>query len=255
MMSEAESQRLYQRLVELGGDHVESILIPTDTEEYGLGSTTIVSVEDRIIAISCKHVLDNSHGVLFGAVKSDSHIPDNTCGDAVRHVMLAEMTLHPSADVGFFDITDFDLGRIRKKPYDLSRSDMVKKSKVRKITGTSLGCRGNPAFMADLIKSAPDQLFAQLASYTTFGPVTGFRRSEIIADCSEMHVVARSPIHDLSPTGGIRNIKGMSGAGCWMECNDEFRLIGILAGRIPEITDKHMIRVVPIWEIRNLLGV
>jgi len=53
----------------------------------------------------------------------------------------------------------------------------------------------------------------------------------------------------IGPTGGPRDLSGMSGSGLWIKTDDGIRLTGILLGPTPGETNQHLIRFTPIWKV------
>jgi hypothetical protein len=51
----------------------------------------------------------------------------------------------------------------------------------------------------------------------------------------------------------VRDLEGISGSGLWMILDGKVCLVGIVLGREDAPRDKHLIRVTPVWILRDWL--
>jgi hypothetical protein len=253
-MNRADAVRLDSLLRAHGTNHCEAILTRKSGDDFGLGAAFIAKLKGNTWGITCKHVATSGEGIVFGSKKTNGPVPNGPAREG-RNIAVGEMYISEDLDVAAFHVTEEESYEIGKSPFVLDGRIQILDGDRKRLIGVAVGCSGFPGFLAELIRTGDHQRMGLFASYTTFGPVVSMNDTVITADWAEKSVIHinHNAVGDITPTGGGRNIKGMSGSPCWMEIDGNIEFIGILCRGDFMGIDTHMVDILPSWTVVDFL--
>jgi hypothetical protein len=223
----------------------------------GLASCIYIEWSGGLYALSCHHVLAEERDYIAGAKQLKSQRIAEAGTHEVRPFRL--IASDPALDLAVFSIEGLDISSLPKSAYQLSNNRIDLKSASKNL-GTVSFIGGVPGLMARGTQYNDGLVFMSLPSYSGYGPITEVTENQVVADFAEKELIELNDkdfpeLKDLQPTGGARDLSGMSGSGLWVIDDDHFVLLGILLGpvRDNDPKDEHRIRFTPIWKVISWL--
>ena len=229
------------------------LLRNTETGACGQASCLFIEWKGTAYAVSCHHTLAELQEYIVGAkrLKGKAIKEDDTHEVAPLRLLGSDETL----DLALFDLNGLTLLNIPKRAYSLSESRIDLKTTTKHLGGGAF-IHGVPGFGTRGTQYDDGLVFLKCPIYSAYGPIVEVYEDLIVADFAEMELSELNDkdfpyLKDLEPTGGTRNLSGMSGSGLWVICNGGFVLLGILLGPTEDNRAKieHRIRFTPVWKL------
>lgn len=224
----------------------------------GMASCIYVDWEGTTYALSCRHFLREGSEYYTGAKLVGSGPMKE--GDFNEIAPLELLHSDADFDLSLFGLNGLALASIPKQAYPLKAKPLTLEEAQQSLRCVSF-IHAVPGFAAKGTQYPQDGLvFMQRPIYSAYGPILEVTESLIVGDFAEKKLLERNEkdfphLKDVEPTGGTRDLSGMSGSGLWVVCEDGFRLLGILLGAAkdnqPDI--EHRIRFTPIWKVIDWL--
>ncbi len=234
--------------------------VPTATDKLELrssGSAVLLEARKGFLAVTCDHVVSKGTVHYSGPGRLDRpKAPDKPNEHTVGPAELVATNV--AADLALLR-TDASAYLPGKVPYDLSKSDFVTEQLLQKQVGTAAFILGYWGEMSRAF-AYPDGLFyLEAPLYAAIGPLSESSSEELIADMAEKDVLFRNDkvfpqIAQHVPTGGKRDLSGISGSGLWMMDKTGPVLVGIVLGSRPGSSEQHLIRAAPVWVLREWMS-
>jgi hypothetical protein len=224
----------------------------------GLGSCVYLQFRGRTVAISCHHVLKANAEYHTGAKRLSGTTIDETNHASLELQLVASC---PELDVAVFDVGGFDLASIPKRALNCDSNGVLWPGAADACSGLLTFIHAAPGFAVRSAQYPDGLLFLELPIYSAHGPIVTVSEEVIVGDFAESELIdvaadAIPRLSDFTPTGGTRDLSGMSGSGLWAYSGGtEFKLIGILRGPDPanDPRTQHLIRFTPIWKVLEFL--
>lgn len=229
------------------------LLRNTQTGACGLASCIYVEWNGTPYAISCHHVLEEKREYIAGAKRVTGKTIDEEDSHAVAPLSL--IGSDKSLDLALFDLNGLTLSSIPKQAHPLAQS-RIDFERAKRNLQTVAFIHAVPGFGSRGIQYEDGLVFMQSPIYSAYGPIVEVSEDLIVADFAErelgeLNVKDFPHLRDFTPTGGARDLSGMSGSGLWVFCTGGFALAGVLLG--PEKNNdpksQHLIRFTPIWKL------
>ncbi len=226
----------------------------SDRDEWSLASCVHVQNPIGRVALTAEHVTRPNH--LYYCAPKRLPQPKIPREEKYTTPPIPLVAKDKTTDLALFDTSKVDLATAERAPYDLTRSENVDIESVRRNIGSlSLTC-GTWGKQSVLYGQGP--MLGELPLYVGIGPIRGVRDEQIVCDHAEKDVLelntsAYPDLAKVTPTGGARDLSGISGSGLWVKCAAGPTLIGIVLGRLDGRKDEHLIRATPIWVVRDWL--
>ena len=208
------------------------------------------------LLVTCHHVVSKGPIYFFGASRLEQpRVPRDPSEHKVCSATL--LASEPDLDLAVLRSDSSTASVSPKVPYDLSDSEWVTEEILLKNKGTATLISGPPAGMMDIYATNP--LYAEAAYYSATGPLIEVHQDRLIVDMAESEFVYNNSdlfpqLRNMKPTGGTRELQGISGSGLWMFDDDErVILVGIVLRRDSGALDEHRIRATPVWALRDWL--
>lgn len=250
-LSRTEIQILFDAAISAAATHTDIVLrVPAAGGDGGLASCVHLDAFGRKVAVSCHHVLRDEHVYFTGPVRNTNTIDESKKYQVSSLPLIAS---DATLDLAVFDAEKVEHHETGKQRYSIASSDW--------FTAENLAPNGTASFLYGLwAKRAkgfqyPDGLVTLDAPmYAAMGPVVDVAETSIVADMAEVEFLK---VHERfsaeRPTGGVRDLYGVSGSGLWMFLDKQVCLVGIVLGRKDGASDQHLIRVTPVWALARWL--
>lgn len=235
--------------------HTDSVLVVNADGRAGFASCVLLEVSGRAVAVTCEHVLKAGATYFIGPHRLETDRVRDDVGAPVSAARL--LARNKTADVALFEIPGDAPIQRGKQPYPLARSLPI----TEELVAANLGTAG---FICGLFGTGssghqyPDGVvYTNTPFYSAVGPVKSCTRDQIVVDCAEKDLLFKNDaafpqLRDIVPTGGMRELKGISGSGLWFRGGDRIELGGIVLGRKDgDDRQEHLIRVTPVWVLRE----
>jgi len=234
--------------------HTDSVLLRDKTTgKCGLGSCVYIEWKGLPYAVSCHHVLNANREYFTGAKRLTKPMIEEGDSHAVPPLHLIDS--NKTVDLALFDLNGLSLPTIPKQSYSLGENQISLK-KTEQNLGTAAFIHGVPGFSARVFQYPDGSVYADIPVYSAWGPIVEVSGEAIVVDFAEREVSELNDkdfphLKDLKPTGGTRDLGGMSGSGLWVIGGDRFHLAGILLGPAEENQPEtqHLIRFTPVWRL------
>lgn len=225
---------------------------PHTLAQTALGSAVCLEVDGQTVLVTCNHVVAKGEYHYCGPKRLGKPMMDAESNGVARSPVLYRSTQLDLA------VLRYGRGAEEKDPWPLEHANDVDYAFLEPQIGTAafiLGVWGEQTRAA----SYPDgQLYIEAPRYAGIGPLRTVTELELVGDFAEVEILSRSPelerLADIQPTGGVRNLKGISGSGLWMILDGEPLLVGIVHGPNDGRVDEHLIRATPVWVLRDWLA-
>jgi hypothetical protein len=239
--------------------HTEIVLVSKPSANgtlhlSGWGSGILVRQRHSNLLVTCHHVTSYGSVHHYGASRlEEPRIPRDPGKHAVNPALL--IASNPSSDLAILQASEPISSVPPKSYYDLSRSDFVTEEMLTKNIGTAAVICGPSLQGAERHESG----YFEAPIYSALGPLTDVRHGQLVADMAEADFLFKDSdlfpqLKEMTPSGGPRNLKGISGSGLWLLDNDDPVLAGIVLGPNPGASDTHLIRITPIWSLREWMS-
>lgn len=249
---------LPRREEEMGAFTDSMLLRDTKTGACGMASCLYIEWERRFYAVSCHHVLSEGREYIAGAKRLRGATIDEEDSHAVAPLQL----IHWDADLdlALFDLNGLSLPSIPKQAYPVAES-RFNLEKTKENLSCVAFIHAVPGFAAKGTQYPQDGLvFMECPIYSAYGPLVDATDAVVVADfaeveMSELNVADFPHLRDFTPSGGTRDLSGISGSGLWVICEERFQLLGVFLGSDPrnDPTTQHLIRFTPIWKVLSWL--
>lgn len=242
------------------GMHTDIILsIEKGTGKCGSAGCVHVLFRGLEYVITCHHVLKDEREYFTGPQRLKKDMIDEGMKHEVPPMELVGSDA--ACDIAVFRLKGIQLQDIPKSVYDLSQSPFIFDN-LSKNLGLLSFIYGTPGFAQRYFQYPDLVLYMNTPVYTAHGPITEVLPEKIVGDFAEKELLELNTevalqLTGVQPTGGARDLHGMSGSGLWVYSglSDKFELAGILCGRnqhCDPATD-HLIDFTPVWKLKEVL--
>lgn len=238
--------------------HTDVVVVTSDVPGGRLrvdavGSGLHLDTELGRLLVTCDHVVNKGAIRHFGPGRlAEPRFPDDF-----------EPMRVPPADLVATN-AEADLALLRgghplaegKCAYPLEQSSGITAAHLSTQIGTASFILG---FWGDKVRAHayPDGVFyLEAPLYSGVGPLVEVHAETIVADMAEkdiffLNTQSFEHLNGTAATGGRRDLSGISGSGLWMLDAGSAVLVGIVLGANPGSADEHLLRVAPVWVLRN----
>jgi hypothetical protein len=238
--------------------HTDIVIVrETTTGKCGQASCLFLRCNNMEYAVSCAHILKPGSEYFTGAKRLNTdRIPEGVYNEVAPLKLVNESR---SDDLAVFTHDGLKVSRIPKEHYTVEHSPVDYEAMIKNI-GTLSFILGAPGAFTQGIQYPDGLVYVEADLYSAYGPIVSVDENRIIADFAERELVSineRSErLKDFVPTGGARDLGGMSGSGLWVYATNRFHLAGVLRGRETgsDPMNSHRIEFTPIWKLRALLN-
>lgn len=239
------------------GLHTDLVLIKTGNR-CGQASCLHLLHEGRELSVSSAHILSQDALYFTGAKRLAR--PMMKEGETHSVPALELIASDQPVDLCVFSHIGLDLSTIPKKSYDLAGNSITFEMATKNI-GTLAFIHATPGFATRRFEY-PDGVNLMLSPiYSAWGPIIRVERDVIVADFAERDLIELNTrglpqLDNFAPSGGTRDLSGMSGSGLWVYHKEHFHLAGVMRGPAVENRelDMHAIAFTPIWVLKEWLG-
>ena len=155
-----------------------------------------------------------------------------------------------------------NLAQTNSEAYCIDDKPMISLERTKKNIGTAAYICGFPGFLSEIHiqkggeTTTSDSIVAYNKYYSGIGGIISADENVILCDFAEKEFLFNNAVNE-SPTGGERNIQGMSGSGLWVYdgITNAPNLLGILLGKNKKSNpqNEHLIEFAPVWKLVEIL--
>ncbi len=213
----------------------------------GLASCLHVRRGGRDLVVTCHHVAATAPACFTTPRRLVKDMVEE--GDRRKVQQLTMITSSKELDLALFEGATLDLAAAGRSRYDLTKSAWFTERRLTPdgTAGFIYGLWGEKASVC----SYPDGLvYVNAPIYSGVGPIVGVEERLLVVDVAEIKFLYLSDrFKKETPTGGVRELHGISGSGLWMILDHQVCLAGVVLGRKPKRDGEHLIRVTPAWAL------
>lgn len=218
----------------------------------GLGSAVLMTFGDHLVAVTCAHVVPEGSRFFVGPHRlARNLIPDDVPEPFLESEVIAR---NPELDLALLRLPASHLGRTGKSSFSADRCEFVTESLLGRNLGVATVVCGLWGKECEIFQYPDGLVYLQAPLYTSLGPLKSVTDDQLVADHAEVEILfvndaAFPKLKGVQPTGGIRDLHGISGSGLWLQDAGSVFLGGVVLGRATSRTDEHLIRVTPVWRL------
>lgn len=227
-------------------------------ELRSIGSGVLIKKGEHNLIVTCEHVINKGQERYCGAGRLERpSVPDNPKQHAVGPAKLVATNV--GADLALLKNGSISYSGSQKTYYDLNRSNFVSENHMQSQLGTASFILGYWGEMGRAYAYEDGLFYLEAPLYSAIGPLCKVNVNELLANIAEKEVLFKNvkdfpQIAPHVPSGGARDLSGISGSGLWMMTQGRPVLVGIVLGRSHGTADQHLIRVTPIWVLRDWMN-
>lgn len=219
-----------------------------------IASCVLIENAGRTWIISCEHV--TSHGDTYFV--GPGRLTRDLISDGPQSQVAASRLVATSKDL---DLALLELPATlpsldTKRAYQLTASEWITPEVVSRHLNSAAFICALYGTESKLCQYEDGLIYLQAPLYSALGPIVSVTENTIVADFAERellfaNVTAFPQLSNITPTGGLRNIHGISGSGLWVRRGDTMHLAGIVQGRGSGGPKQHFVRSSTIWAVRE----
>ncbi|MEO7931536.1 MAG: hypothetical protein ABIT76_00110 [Chthoniobacterales bacterium] len=242
------------------GIHTDIVLsIEKGTGKCGAAGCVHVLFRGLEYVITCHHVLKNDRDYFTGPLRLKKDMIEEDMKHEVPPMEFIGSDI--ACDVAVFRLKGIQLQDIPKSAYDLSQSPFTFDN-LSKNLGLLSFIYGTPGFAQRYFQYPDLVLYMNTPVYIAHGPIMEVLPEKIVSDFAEKDLLELNTnvapqLVGFQPSGGARDLRGMSGSGLWIYSglSDKFELAGILRGRNDhcDLATEHLINFCPVWKLTEFL--
>ena len=224
---------------------------------FGVASAVYVQVGERIVAVTCEHVVAKAARVWIGVPRlARPQVPDDT-SNLLTDPPATALESNGLADLAIIEAKDIRLQEHGKRPYLFSDSSWITRDSLQRNVGTLSFVYGVWGDKTTMIPYPDGINFAETPIAFLCGPIHLMDESLVVGDYTNRNVQINTDafpaIQEESPPPKSRDLKGTSGAGLWINRDGKMNLAGILCGPYPCPVNQQLIKFTPVWVLREWL--
>lgn len=255
-VSQSEATKMLEYVAEEVMSYTDIVFSATELSKTrlsieGFGSALSLHYQGERLTVTCEHVTSRGNLVYGGPEWLDKPIAPTS----------SERSVSPTRGLGNCSRLDLalleELSSSNATPYPLERSEMITGEWLKAQRGTAAFVHGFWSNKAKCFPYPDGMFYLEAPYYSAIGPLKEVRETEIVGDFAERSILFKNDdafmqLRNLTPTGGDRDLRGISGSGLWMVYDDSPVLVGVVLGRKPRRRNRHLIRATPVWQLISL---
>ncbi len=218
----------------------------------GSASGIFVSYCDKIFFVTCSHCIIENSLYYTGATRGENQ----SLNEKVPPLDLIKK--NPELDIAILSYRG-DLSKTNSRAYFIDNEKVISLDRTKRNIGNAGYICGFPEFLSNIkikVGDKNDSIVAYNKYYSGMGKIIRVDENMIVCDFAEQEFLFNY-VPEVSPTGGERDIRGMSGSGLWVydELTDSPNLLGILLGKNKDSNPQkeHLIEFTPVWKLVEFL--